>query len=120
VENPNPAAAAAPAASAPEAPGDELDAPVLSLSATERTWLSVTSGGKQIFSGILQPGETKTLSGLEAARMKVGNAGGLEIRWNGKPVGPIGSSGQVRTIVFTPDNLKIVKPEPATTPDASL
>jgi cytoskeletal protein RodZ len=120
VENSNPAASAAPAASAPEAPGDELGAPVLSLSATERTWLSVTSGGKQIFSGILQPGETKTLSGLEAARMKVGNAGGLEIRWNGKPVGPIGSSGQVRTIVFTPDNLEIVGPEPATTPDASL
>jgi cytoskeleton protein RodZ len=120
VENSNPATAAVPAASTPEAPGDELGGLVLSLSATERTWLSVTSGGKQIFSGILQPGETKTLSGLEAARMKVGNAGGLDIRWNGKPVGPIGPSGQVRTIVFTPDNLEIVETEPATPPGTSL
>ena len=120
IESPNPATAAVPAASTPEAGGDELGGLVLSLSATQRTWLSVTSGGKQIFSGVLQPGETKTLSGLEAARMKVGNAGGLDIRWNGKPVGPIGPSGQVRTIVFTPDNLEIVETEPATQPDASL
>ncbi|MBV8844920.1 MAG: helix-turn-helix domain-containing protein [Bryobacterales bacterium] len=83
---------------------------VLSLSATERTWLSVSSAGKEVFAGILQPGETKTLTGLEAARMKVGNAGGIEIHWNGKPVGPIGASGQVKTIVFTPDNLEILEP----------
>src|SRR5215831_1404394 len=112
VENPNPATAAVPAASTPEAGGDELGGLVLSLSATQRTWLSVTSGGKQIFSGVLQPGETKTVSGLEAARMKVGNAGGIEIQWNGKPVGPIGTRGQVKTIVFTPDNLEILEPTP--------
>ena len=120
MENPTPAPAAVRVASTPDASADELSGLVLSLSATERTWLSVTSEGKQIFSGFLQPGETKTLSGLEAARMKVGNAGGLEIRWNGKPVGPLGSSGQVRTIVFTPDNLEIVEPKPAAPPDASL
>jgi hypothetical protein len=105
--------AAVPVADSPsEASSDELGSLVLSLQATERTWLSITSGGKEIFSGILQPGETKTVSGLEAARMKVGNAGGLEIRWNGKAVGPIGTSGQVRTIVFTPDNLEFVEPQP--------
>jgi hypothetical protein len=96
------------AASAPS----DLGGVVLSLAATERTWLSITSGGKEIFSGVLQPGETKTVSGLEAARMKVGNAGGIEIQWNGKPVGPIGTRGQVKTIVFTPDNLEILEPPP--------
>src|SRR5215471_11960319 len=90
----------------------DLGGVVLSLAATERTWLSITSGGKEIFSGVLQPGETKTISGLEAARMKVGNAGGIEIQWNGKPVGPIGTRGQVKTIVFTPDNLEILEPTP--------
>ncbi|HEY1338925.1 MAG TPA: RodZ domain-containing protein, partial [Bryobacteraceae bacterium] len=111
---PAPPAAISVASSPSEASAssDELGSLVLSLSARERTWLSISSGGKEIFSGILQPGETKTVSGLEAARMKVGNAGGLEIRWNGKPVGPIGTSGQVRTIVFTPDNLEFVEPPP--------
>src|SRR4030095_15047975 len=46
----------------------------LNLSASEETWLSISSGGKQIFSGVLEPDETKTVSGLEMARLKVGNA----------------------------------------------
>lgn len=93
---------------------------VLSLSATERVWLSISSGGKEIFSGILQPGETKTLSGLEAARMKVGNAGGIEIQWNGKPVGPLGPSGEVRTVVLTPDNTQILEPKAPEVPSSTL
>jgi cytoskeletal protein RodZ len=83
---------------------------VLNLSAKEETWLSITSAGKNIFSGTLEPTETKTLEGLEVARLKVGNAGGLEIRWNGKPIGPIGESGQVRVVLFTPDNFEILPP----------
>ncbi len=83
---------------------------VLSLSATEETWLSITSDGKQIFSGILQPSQTKTLTGLDVAKMKVGNAGGLEVRWNGKEIGPIGPRGQVRVVLFTPENFQILAP----------
>jgi RodZ C-terminal domain/Helix-turn-helix domain len=93
---------------------------VLNLSATERTWLSVTSEGKEVFSGILQPSETKTLTGLEKAKMKVGNAGGLDIRWHGKEIGPIGESGQVRIVVLTPDKVQVLTPPPAPVPDASL
>jgi len=86
---------------------------VLNLSATEKTWISITSDGKQIFSGILQPSQTKTLTGLEVAKMKVGNAGGLEVRWNGKSIGPIGPRGQVRELLFTPENFRIIQPTPA-------
>ena len=49
---------------------------VLNLSATEATWISITSDGKQIFSGMLQPSQTKTVSGLDAAKMKVGTPQG--------------------------------------------
>jgi cytoskeleton protein RodZ len=89
---------------------DGLNHVVLHLSATEKTWLSITSDGKQVFSGILQPSETKTLTGLEVAKMKVGNAGGIEVLWNGKPIGPIGPRGQVREVLFTPDNFQILSP----------
>lgn len=81
---------------------------VLNLSASEETWLSISSGGKQIFSGILEPDETKTVSGLEMARLKVGNAGGLNVQWNGKEIGPIGERGQVRVVVFTPEGFNIL------------
>jgi len=92
---------------------DGINHVVLNLSATEKTWLSISSEGKRLFSGFLEPSQTKTLTGLDAARMTVGNAGGIEVRLNGKPIGPIGKSGQVRTVVFTPDNFQVL---PAETP----
>jgi len=98
----------------PETPNgavsEEAGNVVLKLSATERTWLSISSGGKEIFAGILQPSESKTLTGLERATMKVGNAGGIEVRWNGKIIGPLGTRGQVLTIRITPEDFEIVPP----------
>lgn len=95
---------------------DGVNHVVLNLSATETTWLQITSEGKQIFSGVLEPSQTKTLRASDVARMRVGNAGGLEVRWNGKPIGPIGPRGQVRVVLFTPDNFQILPPaQPQTT-----
>ncbi len=93
---------------------------VLNLSATEKTWLSITSDGKRLFSGFLEPSQTKTLTGVEAARMTVGNAGGLEVRLNGKPIGPIGKSGQVRVVVFTPDNFEVLPLDPPASSSETL
>jgi cytoskeleton protein RodZ len=100
---------------------DGLNQVVLNLAATEKTWLSITSEGKRLFSGFLEPSQTKTLTGVEAARMTVGNAGGIEVRLNGKPIGPIGKSGQVRVVVFTPDNFEVLPLDlPAATPAETL
>jgi len=94
----------------PEQPPVETGGVVLKLSATERTWLSISSDGKEIFSGILQPSESKTLTGLDRATMKVGNAGGIDVRWNGKVIAPLGPRGQVLTIRITPEDFEIVPP----------
>ena len=99
---------------------DGINEVVLNLEATEKTWLSITSEGKRLFSGFLEPSQTKTLTGVEAARMTVGNAGGIEVRLNGKPIGPIGKSGQVRVVVFTPDNFEVLPLEPPATPAETL
>jgi cytoskeleton protein RodZ len=137
---PAPAASASPAASPAEKPAaaqdatvqvaaepqnqaslDGLNQVVLNLAATEKTWLSITSEGKRLFSGFLEPSQTKTLTGIEAARMTVGNAGGIEVRLNGRPIGPIGKSGQVRVVVFTPDNFEVLPLDlPAATPAETL
>jgi cytoskeletal protein RodZ len=89
---------------------DGVNRVVVNLSATEKTWLSITCDGKRIFSGILEPSQTKTLFGSDVATMKVGNAGGIEVLWNGKSIGPIGPRGQVREVLFTPDNFEIKQP----------
>src|ERR1700733_2443525 len=41
---------------------DGVNHVVLNLAATEKTWLSITSEGKHIFSGFLEPSQTKILT----------------------------------------------------------
>ncbi len=89
---------------------DGVNHVMLNVSATEKTWLSISADGKQIFSGVLEPSQTKTLTGVEVAKLKVGNAAGLEVLWNGKPIGPIGPRGQVRVLKFTKENFEILHP----------
>ena len=83
---------------------------LLDLLAREETWLSVSSDGKQVFSGVLGANQTKTIAGKEFAKLRVGNAGGLEVKLNGKPLGALGGRGQVLVVLFTPDNFQIVPP----------
>jgi cytoskeleton protein RodZ len=85
---------------------------LLNLMAREETWLSISSEGKRLFSGVLAANQTKTVEGKESATMKVGNAAGLEVRLNGKLIGPLGGRGQVLVVVFTPDKFQIVPPAP--------
>ncbi len=83
---------------------------LLDLMAREATWLSVSSDGKPVFSGTLQANETKTVGGKQFAKMRVGNAAGIEVRLNGKLLGTLGARGQVLTVLFTPDNFQIFSP----------
>jgi cytoskeleton protein RodZ len=102
---PGPAAPALSAAAAPA--GSKVE---LALTATEETWLSVSSDGTPIFSGLLEANQTKTIEGKDFAKLRVGNAAGLEVRLNGKPLGPLGAHGQVRDLVFTQDKFQFVSP----------
>jgi hypothetical protein len=90
---------------------------VLSIMANEETWVSIASHGKVLFSGILQPSESRTLKGGEVATMKVGNAGGIDIQWNGKSIGRIGPRGQVRTVRFTSQDFHVIAPEDSESSD---
>lgn len=86
----------------------------LEVSALEKSWLSVSADGRQVYSGILQTSETKELEGQQTARVRTGNAGGIQVVFNGKPIGPLGPKGQVRTAVFTRDRYTIVDPASGT------
>lgn len=78
------------------------------LSVSEPTWLSVVTDGRETFSGTLQPGETKIVEGRETGRVRTGNAGGLNLVFNGKPLASLGPRGQIRTVVFTKDNYEVL------------
>jgi transcriptional regulator with XRE-family HTH domain len=80
------------------------------LSALEPTWLSVTADGRQEFDGMLEPEQKKSFEGRERGRIRTGNAGAISVIFNGKPIGVVGPRGQVRDVVFTRRNYRIVQP----------
>lgn len=79
------------------------------LSAIERTWLSIIEDGKETFSGVLDPAQTKVLEGHDTASIRTGNAGGISCIFNGRSIGPLGERGQVRTVVFTKTNYEVLQ-----------
>ena len=72
--------------------------------ASAETWVSITANGKAVYSGILQPYEERTLTGVEHARMVIGNSTGVDVLADGRSIGPIGPLGSVRVVVLTPGN----------------
>jgi cytoskeletal protein RodZ len=111
-----PRVATMPAPAAPVASSTRQEEPAapavskveLALTATEETWLSVSSDGTPVFSGLLEANQTKTIEGKETANLRVGNAAGLEVRLNGTPLGSLGAHGQVRDLAFTSDKFQFV------------
>ena len=85
---------------------------MVKLAATEKTWVSVTTNGRTLFSGVLEPAETRQFEGVDNAKLVTGNAAGLDVEWNGKAIGPIGPRGQVRTVLFSGESFQILTPAP--------
>jgi cytoskeletal protein RodZ len=99
-------------------PAPASGAPIqLSLTAIEPVWVSATADGKGIMAEVLQPGTTKVVSATTAARLNLGNAGGIDITFNGKKLEPFGPKGQVRTIDFTSFGAQVVSRTPPPNPD---
>ncbi len=98
-------------AQAPAAKSELRSDVVLNLAATEKVWISVTSNGKVLFSGVLEPSQTKVLDAGDHARLLIGNAGGVDVQWKGRSLGPIGPRGQVRVVVLKPEGFEILPPK---------
>jgi hypothetical protein len=79
--------------------------PILSVQASEVVWVGVYGRVSEqvIFEGTLYPGERQEWVLSEEVALRIGNAGGLQIRYGGVDLGPLGYSGQVITKVITVD-----------------
>lgn len=95
--------------SASQAPITSLDLPAgtLQLAATDQVWLQIGSAGQILFSGVMTAGERKSFN-IDQARIKIGNAAGLEVVWKGKPLGTLGDRGQVRELEVTPERWQFI------------
>lgn len=87
----------------------------LELVGVEQSWLSVVTGGKEVYTGVLQPAETKVVDGVDEAKIRTGNAGGVSVSFNGRSLGTLGRRGEVRTVVFTRNGYEALEPTAAVT-----
>jgi cytoskeleton protein RodZ len=80
------------------------------LTAKEPVWVSIKADSLEIFTGILDVQETRQSDAVGELTILVGNAGGLDISVNGKPMGPIGVHGQVRLLQLTAEGVRFLRP----------
>ncbi|NCO67782.1 MAG: hypothetical protein COY75_02350 [Nitrospirae bacterium CG_4_10_14_0_8_um_filter_41_23] len=76
---------------------------ILEVFATETTWLSVNIDNTDAKEMLLKPGESVKLQAKNVFSLKIGNAGGLKLVFDGKEIGEIGEKNQVIKLTLPSD-----------------
>lgn len=82
----------------------------------EESWISATVDGKAGSSETLDPDSNRSFRGRREIIVKVGNAGGVDLSFNGKKIDIGGESGEVKTVTFGPRGIVPNASEPPATP----
>ncbi len=69
----------------------------------EESWVSVVGDGKVLMEGVLPPAQSKTFRAQKNMVLKTGNAGGVELSYNGRQLPVLGKSKEVKSLTFTSD-----------------
>jgi len=76
---------------------------ILVIEASELTWIQIERDGELPFEVMLWPGERITERASEKFGLLIGNAGGVDIRFQGRSLGPLGEHGQVIRLTLPAD-----------------
>ncbi len=95
------------ASSASSSPGQSHVAPPpgmqqIVLTAEADCWVHANADGTEMREFTLKSGETFAMPFRKTLLLKLGNAGGVRIKYNGEDMPPAGTPGQVKTITFPP------------------
>jgi cytoskeleton protein RodZ len=74
----------------------------LKIKVNKQSWVSIKADGKTLVNGTLEPGTERTFKASEKIDVILGNAGGVEVSYNGKPVENLNTGQDVRKLTFTP------------------
>jgi cytoskeleton protein RodZ len=104
-----PAATTARAAADPSLTKPVLNKPVVNskdffvvIKAKEDAWISVIADGRRVSHGTLRANKQRFIRAGKQIILTTGNAGGIDVSFNGRPLGAIGSESEARTLMFTP------------------
>ena len=100
---PSPSRLLVPAAAAePLARGDFT----VAVRAHQEAWLSITADNRRVMEGTLGTDDVRQFHAAKQLVFVTGNAGGVEISFNGSPLGPLGAEGQRKQVTFTPAGIQ--------------
>lgn len=119
-EQPAAPTAAAEADASDTARAAHTDGVNVSVTLAERCWTEVVVDGKSVFEGIIEKGKTESWKGKESVVIRAGNAGALDVTFNGRKLGKFGDNGEVleRTFSKTTKDLKDTLPPARAQEDA--
>jgi cytoskeletal protein RodZ len=99
-------AARAPAPGAP-APVSVTPADLrLQVDALEEAWVSISIDGEPLYSGVMQPGETRSFRAAGSINITTGNASAVVLTLNGETLPPLGNPGERKNLTLTARDLK--------------
>lgn len=90
---------------AEQSSGREILPLKLEVIATQDAWVEVDTDGHNTYRRLVRVEETLSFEANQRIRMMTGNAPGLELRFNGKPVAAAGDKRRIRTLEFTSEGV---------------
>ncbi|WP_008313988.1 helix-turn-helix domain-containing protein [Leptolyngbya sp. PCC 6406] len=80
------------------------------ITLTGDSWLRVTADGEEVYEGILTAGSEETWTAKTELVIMSGNAGAVQLSFNGSESAPLGSPGTVERRTFTLDTTSTLTP----------
>ena len=78
---------------------------VILIRAKEDAWVSIVADGKSVMQKVLAADKKKLVKAGKQVVLRTGNAGGIDVSFNGRPLGAIGNENEPRTLTFNPTGL---------------
>ena len=85
----------------------------MEIAAKDTCWISVDVDGRPSSRRLMEPGEEQVFSAVESLFILIGNAGGVQLKINGKPTKPLGNPGEVIKMNIDLENLQQFLDTPA-------
>lgn len=99
------AAVPKPAQAAPEKPAKPEKVFFVLVTAKEDAWVSIVADGKSVMERVLTADKKKKIKAGKTLVLRTGNAGGIEVTFNGVSLGPLGNENEPRTLTFNANGL---------------
>jgi cytoskeleton protein RodZ len=75
------------------------------VKAKEDSWVSIVADGKSVMQRVLPADKHKKIKAGKVLILRTGNAGGIEVSFNGRSLGAIGNENEPRTLTFNATGL---------------